>query len=367
MSGVDDYNTTAEDNHICDLSYQYNETHITIESNGLPNHDFHSGPGCCASAQDYSWTLPLTPTNDTDCDPALATTGCEMAPERGPIAISVNGVPFFGPEDGPGGDAVAGNEGAYEEDRQNVWLGLCHGHSGPNGMYHYHADANCVHWHVDESAGETWLDYSIISSRSGSEHSAIVGFAFDGYPIYGFVGWDENGETKEMTSSYRLKEGETGYNGIEDYEYLAGIGDLDACNGIFSPTPDFPNGTYHYVSTFVNGEGDIGFPYFLLCYRGEVELGNTDDGGGGGDDPDCSGHGETWGPGIGPPPPGCGGGGGGQGQSSENGIASIPWFKAPPDSGAILLSLLALAFVAAAGLRGSAYPAVASGRAGTAL
>ena len=42
MSGVDDYNTTADDNHICDLSYQYHETHITIQSNGLPNHDFHS-------------------------------------------------------------------------------------------------------------------------------------------------------------------------------------------------------------------------------------------------------------------------------------------------------------------------------------
>jgi len=75
----------------------------------------------------------------------------------------------------------------------------------------------------------------------------------------------------------------------------------------------------------MNGEGDMGFPYFLLCYHGETFL---DEGGGGG--VDCSGFGETWGPGIGPPPPGCegGGGGGGQGgQLSEVSLVSAPTFS----------------------------------------
>ena len=351
IAGIDDYNTTVDDNHICDLDYEFNETHITIEANGLPNHDLESGPGCCASAQNHVWVIPLEPTNDTGCDPTVGSEGCSMAPERGPIAFAVNGVSIYGPEDGPGGDAVAGQEGKYEEDRQHVWLGICHGHSGPGGDYHYHADANCVHWHADDSAGETWRDYNIDSSRQVSEHSPIIGFAFDGYPIYGFVGWDENGETREMSSSYRLKDGETGYNGIDDYEFISGMGDLDACNGQWGTTPEFPNGTYHYHTTWVNGEGDLGFPYFLLCYRGVAETSNADagqgGGDGGGDDPDCSGHGETWGPGIGPPPDGCGGGPpGGQGQSSESGLIAIPWFKAPPDSGAMVLSLLALAVVA---------------------
>ena len=54
----------------------------------------------------------------------------------------------------------------------------------------------------------------------------------------------------------------------------------------------------------------IGFPYFLLCYHGiaDTDSQSGDGGQGGGGDPDCSGHGETWGPGIGPPPEGCGGG-----------------------------------------------------------
>ena len=345
IAGIDDYNTTDYDNHICELDYEYNETHIVIQANGIPAHDLESGPGCCTASQDHVWTIPLEPTNNSDCTPSISSEGCEMAPIRGAVAFAVNGVPIFGPEDGPGGDAVAGQEGQYEEDRQHVWLGLCHGHSGPGGEYHYHADANCVHWHPDED--QSWRDYSLESSRTINEHSGIVGFAFDGYPIYGFVGWDENGEVSEMTSSYRLKEGETGYNGIEDYEYIAGMGDLDSCNGQYGATPDFPDGIYHYHSTWTNGEGDLGFPYFILCYRGIAENSNYESQENGGGDTDCSGYGETWGPGIGPPPEGCGGGGpgGGQGQSSESGIIAIPWFKNPPDSGAILLTLLIMAVV----------------------
>ena len=115
IAGIDDYNTTENDNHICELDYEFNETHIIIEANGFPNHDLESGPGCCASAQDHVWMIPLEPTNDTGCDPTEGSEGCSMAPERGPIAFAVNGVSIYGPEDGPGGDAVAGQEGKYEE------------------------------------------------------------------------------------------------------------------------------------------------------------------------------------------------------------------------------------------------------------
>jgi len=355
---VDDYNTTGHDGWLCALSYSTNETHIQIDSNGLPNHDFHSGPGCCASQQDTTWIIPLDPVNQTGCNPSESSGGCTMAPERGAVAFAVNGVAIYGPEDGPGGDAVAGNEGAYEEDRQHVWLGLCHGHSGPGGEYHYHADGNCIHWHPEGE--QTWLNYSMKSSRTVTDHSPIVGFALDGYPIYGFVGWDEDGEVAEMTSSYRLKDGETGYNGIDDYEYVAGLGDLDACNGQWGATPDYPNGTYHYHTTWYNGEGGIGFPYFILCYQGEIDEEA---------DP-CSGHGVTWGPGIGPPPEGCGGGGsggdgqgGGQGggqQSSSGSLIAIPVELGPPLGGVGLL--LAVAVV---GLRGLASGAASLDRAGT--
>ena len=338
--GVDDYNTSGFDNHVCDVSYIIEDGNITISTNGLPNHDFHSGPGCCASQQDSAWVIPLDPTNDSMCNPSVSSDGCTMAPDRGAIAFAVNGVAIYGPEDGPGGDAVAGHEGAYEEDRQEIWLGLCLGHSGPGGEYHYHADGNCIHWHPEGE--QTWLNYSIESSRTVTEHSPIIGFALDGYSIYGFVGWDEDEEVSEMTSSYRLKDGETGYNGIDDYEYVAELGDLDSCNGHYAATPDWPEGIYHYHSTWENGEGGIGFPYFINCYRGELSSGGEDD--------PCAGHGETWGPGIGPPPDDCNPGPPPGGQSTEGlSLIALPSEIIPPNGGSII-AMLAMAVIMIRGL-----------------
>ena len=327
---VDDLSTAAVETHECSVSISMNETHITIVTNGLPDHDFESTLACtqandCTRAQNYEWTIPRSPVNDTtgghdstNCPEANGDYECAAA--LGEVAIAINGVPFYGPEDGPGGDAVASQHGAYEEDRQPIELGVCHAHNGQGGTFHYHADANCLHWHPDQ--GEDMFDYDISTpaavaqNTANGSHSAVIGVSMDGYPIYGLWGYDDNMDVVEMRSSYQLKEGETGYNGIDDYEFVQGMGHLDVCNGHFGPTPEFPEGIYHYHSTMMNGDGDIGFPYFLLCYHGETFLEQ------GGNGADCSGFGETWGPGIGPPPAGCeggGGGGGGQGgQTSES-------------------------------------------------
>jgi len=333
ITQVDDLSTTAVETHECSVSITMNETHITIVTNGLPDHDFESTLACtqandCTRAQNYEWTIPRSPANDTtgghdstNCPEANGDFECAAA--LGEVAIAINGVPFYGPEDGPGGDAVASQHGVYEEDRQPIELGVCHAHNGQGGTFHYHADANCLHWHPGD--GETMLDYDISTpaavaqNTANGSHSAVIGVSMDGYPIYGLWGYDDQMNIVEMKSSYKLKEGETGYNGIDDYVYVQGLGHLDVCNGHFGPTPEFPDGIYHYHSTMVNGEGDMGFPYFLLCYHGETFL---DEGGNGAD---CSGFGETWGPGIGPPPPGCEGGPGGQ--LSEVTLVSSPVFS----------------------------------------
>ena len=120
-TGVDDYNTSGDDNHVCDVIITLENDSVIISSNGIPNHDLESGPGCCTSTQSYTWTVPRSPINDTvgghdsaNCPEANGDYQC--AADRGDIAIAINGVPIFGPEDGPGGDAVASNEGVYEED-----------------------------------------------------------------------------------------------------------------------------------------------------------------------------------------------------------------------------------------------------------
>jgi len=269
---VDDLNTANKDDLKCKMDIEYTDSSIIVKSNGIPNHDFQSGIGCCASEQNYTWTLPRYPRIAKEVT---------MAPDRGPIAITVTGVPIYGPEEGPGGDAVALHHDYFVEDRQPIELGLCGGHSGPDGTYHYHFDANCTHWHPDEESGEKWIDW-VIDKIDKTIHSPILGYAFDGFPIYGMYGWNENGLVTMMTSSYRLKSGANGYGGIDDWEYISGLGTLDECNGRSSSSPEYPDGIYHYHSTLFNGGNLIGFPYFLLCYKGTPDESNFSEGQGDG-------------------------------------------------------------------------------------
>jgi hypothetical protein len=232
--------------------------------------------------------------------------------QRGSIATAVNGVAIFGPEDSNGEDVVIAT---YSSPTVQPRLEMCDAHSEPNGgTYHYHADGNCIHWHP--GSGQTMANYDF-SKVDSSTHSKILGFAPDGFPIYGSYGYDDDGKTiREITSSYRLKDGADGSNGQEDQEYVDGLGDLDECNGRVGPTPEFPDGIYHYYSTKHNGEGDWGFPYFPLCYMGVVASsgGMTSGGTGGGGLPPSGGStSSTSGSMSGMPPPGGGGPGGGGG------------------------------------------------------
>ena len=94
-----------------------------------------------------------------------------------------------------------------------------------------------------------------------TKHGPLIGFSFDGFPIYGAYGW-ATGTTNValMRPSYRLRnitERTTLANGTvlaaaqhgpsltqqalgsyaEDFEYVAGSGDLDEHNGRFCITP----------------------------------------------------------------------------------------------------------------------------------
>jgi hypothetical protein len=135
-------------------------------------------------------------------------------------------------------------------------------HVQPDGMYHYHANPNAIF----ES------DCSEVSSAS-----PVIGFAADGFPVYGSC-ISESGSIRNAQPSYQLKDGggprqtvsgyttpAAGTGGIAsanydgqfrgDYEYVAGSGDLDECNGM---TVD---GQYGYYIT-------DSFPWVLKCYTG---------------------------------------------------------------------------------------------------
>ena len=122
---------------------------------------------------------------------------------------------------------------------------------------------------------------------SGLRHSPIIGWAFDGNPIYGPYGYidaaDQSSGIKRCVSSYRVKpillfDSATNPNPvrtdgpllsdkpagtyIEDYEYVFQDGDLDQYNGRFCKTPEYPEGTYAYFVSIDASEAGLPiFPY----------------------------------------------------------------------------------------------------------
>ena len=90
---------------------------------------------------------------------------------------------------------------------------------------------------------------------SSQYHSPIIGWAYDGNPIYGPYGFSTKtgGSVRAMKSGYAatVKPNRPPYAQgffVEDFEFN-NSGDLDEHNGRFCVTPDFPNGVYAYFAT----------------------------------------------------------------------------------------------------------------------
>ena len=117
---------------------------------------------------------------------------------------------------------------------------------------------------------------------TGGYHSPILGWAYDGNPIYGPNGYKERfgGTIKQLKSGYTLSVDQThrppvglfpeGFF-IEDYQFT-NDGDLDVHNGRFCVTPDYPEGVYAYFTTLesiVDSSGPFknykrpAFPYVI--------------------------------------------------------------------------------------------------------
>lgn len=151
--------------------------------------------------------------------------------------------------------------------------------------------ANLQYWNVNETSkysseelergilvGENYYPnknnigiYKLTSALSDifgiveNSHSPIIGWSYDGCPIYGpyaYENSDGSGNIVEMKSSYKLvKNSPTISNSlqincVEDYIYESGYGTLDEFNGRYCITPEYPNGIYAYFATGA-------FPFFI--------------------------------------------------------------------------------------------------------
>jgi YHYH protein len=189
------------------------DTTTSISGNGLPNHStgaypvsstddayqFDRNPNTIQS-QAIKYTLPANPT-------VAATPSCLGL---GPIGVTLTGAVLFDALDGTGKDAVA-------HELQDA----CQGHPERTGQYHYHNLTNCL-------------------PDSGIDHSSLMGYALDGFGLYGKRGEDG----KVLTDA-----------------------DLDECHGHTHQI--VWNGKtvtmYHYHAT-------AEYPYTLGCYRGTPGL-----------------------------------------------------------------------------------------------
>lgn len=128
---------------------------------------------------------------------------------------------------------------------------------------------------------------SSFNDNNGTEttpqHSPIIGWAYDGNPIYGPFGYSSASSTssvKLLSSGYSLspssiedRPSSTNFPSgifVEDYKFN-NSGDLDEYNGRFAKTPDFPNGVYAYyagiqTSQSVANAYEPTFPYFIGNY-----------------------------------------------------------------------------------------------------
>jgi YHYH protein/Secretion system C-terminal sorting domain len=242
---------------------QYSQNYVYISCSGIPAYSIGPWPGDpnVAEEQDFVFKLPRNPKEET---------GTKLSTPLGAIGVLINGVAIFNSED------------ANSYNNQNVWhsnaviveassFDDCLGHPQMNGIYHYHENPICLY------------------SMDSTKHSPIIGYAFDGFPIYGTFGYanpDGTGGIKRMISSYRLKnitkrtslpdgtqlspseygpdvstQYPLGYY-VEDYEYVDSSGDLDQYNGRFTVTPEYPNGTYAYFVTTNNHDSST-YPYII--------------------------------------------------------------------------------------------------------
>jgi hypothetical protein len=130
----------------------------------------------------------------------------------------------------------------------------------------------------------------VAEKQEGLVHSPILGWAYDGNPIYGPYGYsdptDDASRILRMVSSYGLKVNLVGIGAeridgpsledypagsfIQDYEFFYNSGTLDEYNGRFCKTPEFPKGTYAYFITLIEDTVDLTnlggvptFPYVI--------------------------------------------------------------------------------------------------------
>ncbi|MCY0095967.1 YHYH protein [Hoeflea ulvae] len=238
------------------------DDHCVLESNSIPNHDTGEGSGrdFVAPVTEISGSFRI-PRNPKRHSSATA------LDQRSYDAILLNGVVVDILSAGcyrPDGNRVDANGNVAIGCRStDKWLldplgpgagfgaDIHHAHTQPNGQYHYHGNP-----------------MAMFDDQPGADGSPVIGFAADGFPVFGSWFKDESGAVRKAISGYSLKPGARpssasdpggDHDGmyVDDFEFT-GTGDLDACNGMVV------NGQYGYYVT-------DSYPWVIKCFSGQPD------------------------------------------------------------------------------------------------
>jgi hypothetical protein len=288
MSG----NSTTISNNIlvnCQM-VEYSTNNVFIHTKGIPSYPtgpFLDGNPSQAEDQDAIFKFPLNPTQNS---------GTPTSTTMGNIGVFINGVALFDYRDGvawnpatnslcggPGNPPCPGGPGATMDWNRDAILAEMSGFDCSKGhpaMGNYHHHQNPSAFDLDLNVVSTicnLYDADGLYAIDSTQHSPLIGFAYDGFPIYGTYGYvntDGTGGIVRIKSSYQLKTtrgtgnvpSETSWplgTFREDYEYVNHSSQsdyLDEHNGRFCVTPEYPNGIYCYFTT-VDSNWNSAYPY----------------------------------------------------------------------------------------------------------
>ncbi len=277
---------------------EYSATSVYVSTKGVPSYPtgpFLDGNPSNATSQNAIFKFPLNPTQNT---------GNPTATGGGNIGVFINGVALFdyrdgvawntttnslcgGPGNPPCGGTTYWNRDAIPAEKAG--FDCSKGHPAM-GNYHHHQNPSA--FKLDQTVISTicnLYDADGLYAIDSTVHSPLLGFAYDGFPIYGAYGYanvNGSGGITRIKSSYQLSAitdrslwpdgtnvpdgpaiNATYFRGYfrEDYEYVAhtGMEDyLDVHNGRFCVTPEYPNGTYAYFAT-VDANWNSAYPYVV--------------------------------------------------------------------------------------------------------
>jgi hypothetical protein len=274
---------------------QYSASWVYVSTKGIPSYitgPFLDGNPSLATSQNAIFKISLYPVQNT---------GNPTNTNGGNIGIFINGVALFDYRDGiswknstnslAGGPLGGMGDGVWNRDAipaEKLGFDCAKGHPAM-GNYHHHQNPSAFN-----------LDLTVISNIcdiyaadglyaiDATQHSPLIGYSYDGFPIYGAYGYantDGTGGITRIKSSYQLRNistrttystGATVIAGPavsstfplgyfrEDYEYIAQVGQdyLDEHNGRFCITPEYPNGIYCYFAT-VDANWNSAYPYVV--------------------------------------------------------------------------------------------------------